>query len=232
VPSEPPEPSAPPERGPAYVCFDATQLFSFNRVDRLDTLGDWFPKAFVPNVVIEKEVKPFVGKYPKNQRILDAAWLHSVAVESDSGLRLVAHLRDRVWKSPPEKDRGEAEVLALCRDFGWIAILDDKQARVAAERNAKVPRAMLLTIIIAAAAYEKISRSDAWKLHVDIDKARKKMGIGSCSFLTSDGCHASVFEKCIDMFSDLRQRKGNREWPVFLAIPSLDELVIWVRNHN
>jgi predicted nucleic acid-binding protein len=232
VPSELPEPSAPPERGPAYVCFDATQLFAFNRVDRLDTLGDWFPKAFVPNVVIEKEVRPFVRKYPKNQRILSATWLHSVAVESDSGLRLVAHLRDRVWKSPPEKDRGEAEVLALCRDYGWIAILDDEQARVAAERHAKAPRAMLLTIIIAAAAYEKISRNDAWKLHVDIDKARKKMGIGSRSFLTSDLCHEGVFAKCIDMFGGFRDKFDNPEWPTFLAIPSLDELVDWVRRNN
>lgn len=116
------------DTGPAFVCFDATQLSAFNNAGHLDTLGEWFPRAFTPDTVLEAEIRDHLGAYPDGQRILDAGWLEGVPVESDDGLELVRYLLEERWQSDEDEDLGEADVLALCRDHHWTAILDDEQA--------------------------------------------------------------------------------------------------------
>lgn len=59
----------PVPKGSGYVCFDATQLILFNQVGKLDLLGQWFPQAFTPNVVIEEEVRAHLAKYPETKNI-------------------------------------------------------------------------------------------------------------------------------------------------------------------
>jgi predicted nucleic acid-binding protein len=234
---EPPvleERGPPAERGLDYVCFDATQLIAFNEVGALDVLGRWFPKAFTPNVVTEDEIRAHLGKFPQGQRILDAEWLEAVAVDSDEGLELVRFLHDDLWKSGAGKDRGEAEVLALCRDYGWLAILDDDQARKAATReNIKVPSAMLLTVIIAAAAHGLIAPGEAWKLHAAIDKKRsEKKGLGSFSFLTGQDVHRVAFMNSIHEFRRIHKKQGEPAWPRLLATPGLDGVIVAVRQRS
>lgn len=73
--------------GSAWVCFDTTALIHFNAIGQLGALGTWFPRAFVPTVVIEDEIREHVARYPKNQAILDATWLESVAITEPDRLR-------------------------------------------------------------------------------------------------------------------------------------------------
>ncbi len=221
------ERASPAERGLDYACFDATQLIAFNEVGALDVLGCWFPKAFMPNVVSEAEVRAHLDKFPQGQRILDAEWLEAVAVESDEGLELVRFLREDIWKSGLGKDRGEAEVLALCRDYGWLAILDDEQARKAATReNIKIPSAMLLTVIIAAAAHGLIAPGKAWQLHAAIDKERsEKKNLGSFSYLTGRKVHRPAFMNSINEFRSIHKKQGEPAWPRLLATSGLDGVV-------
>jgi predicted nucleic acid-binding protein len=223
-------PPASHERGPDFVCLDATQLIAFNEAGELATLGAWFPRAFTPEVVFEEEIRPHLARYPQAQQILNAPWLEAVPVESGQGLQLVANLLTR-WKSPPERDRGEAEVIALCRDYGWTAILDDDQGRVAARgKNISVPSAMMLTVILAASAYELIKPRDAWRLHVAVDEARKRAGAGSFSYLTSSDTHRPAFMDCVNAFRHIREQQGNPNWPQILATRGLDETIRIVRR--
>ena len=225
------------DHGSDFVCFDATQLIAFNNAEQLDILGAWFPRAFTPDVVTEEEIRPHLGKFPQGQRILDAAWLEPIPVESDAGIELVNYLLAERWKSAPDRDRGEAEVLALCRDHGWTAILDDEAGRVAArDIRIGVPSAMMLTTIIAAAAYELIKPNDAWALHVEVDQARKasfsKKGPGgSFSYLTSDTAHKPAFMQSVNAFRHVKQ-KQDLGWPQILTVPSLDELILHVRKYG
>ncbi len=217
-----PEPS---ERGSDYVCFDSTALLYFNKTSHLYLLETWFPKAFAPIAVIEEEFADHVDRYPENKRIVDASWLETVPVENDEGLRLVAYLRDERWKSAPNKDRGEAEVIALCVEYGWTAIMDDDQARVAAY-DSKVPTAMMLTVIIAAAAHSLINPTEAWKLHREIVIAR-----GGFTYLSADAVHRPAFMNSIDAFRKVWRDEGQPPWPRLLAWkPGLDNVVLAVRS--
>lgn len=224
----------PGERGIDYPCFDSTQLIAFNAANALHLLGDWFPRSFTPNVVIEEEIRSHLAKHPEGQRIIDATWLEAVAVESERGLELVRFLREDLWKSPPGRDHGEAEVLALCREYGWVAILDDDQARKAATRkDIEVPSVMLLTVIIAAAAHELIAPKEAWKLHSAIDKERSaKKGLGSFSYLKGDAVHRPAFMSSVSEFRRIHKKAGEPAWPRLLATPSLDGVVRVVRDRS
>lgn len=161
------------ETGASYVCFDSTALIAFNSVEQLDILGEWFPKAFAPNVVLAEEIGAHLDEHPEGQRILDANWLHEASVEDADGIALVAYLLDERWGSSSGKDRGEAEVIALCRRYGWVAVLDDAEG-IRAAKDHGVASVSFLSVIIAAAAQDMIQRRDAWNLHVLIDEERRR----------------------------------------------------------
>lgn len=219
-----PEPS---ERGAGYVCFDSTALLYFNKTGHLDLLEAWFPKAFAPTAVIDAEFGEHIDRYPESKRIVEASWLEAVPVESDDGLKLVAYLRDERWKSAPNKDRGEAEVIALCVDYGWTAIMDDDQGRVAA-RDSKVPTATILTMVIAASAQGLISPTDAWKLHCEIVVAR-----GGFTILSADKVHRPVFMNSIEAVRKIWRDEGEPAWPLLLAWKrGLDNVILAVRNRS
>lgn len=84
-----------PETGPGFVCFDAGPLISFNDVQRLDLLADWFgPTAYAPSFVVAQELK----RRPKqNAATIAAAWLQWVPSHPDD-TQLVADLLKRFGK--------------------------------------------------------------------------------------------------------------------------------------
>jgi predicted nucleic acid-binding protein len=217
----------PSERGADYVCFDSTALLYFNNTGHLGLLEEWFEKAFAPNAVVDAEFDDHIDRYPENKRVVEASWLEKVPVESEQGLKLVAYLRDQRWKSAPNKDRGEAEVIALCVEYGWTAIMDEDQARVAA-RDEGVPTAMILTMIIAAAAQNKIKPGDAWKLHSEIVSVR-----GGFTYLTADKVHRPAFMNSIDAFRKIWRDEGEPPWPRLLAWRrGLDSVILAVRARS
>lgn len=218
-------------QGTGFACFDTTALLTFARVNRVDLLGEWFPQAFVPNIVIEEEVEPHIGRYPENRAIVDAAWLNVASVEEGEDLKLVAYLLEDRWASEDGKDRGEAEVVALCRRYGWLAILDDGEGRRAAE-DYGVRHISFLGVIVGAAAQAMLNPNDAWSLHVELDGARKRSGLGSFSFLTSDASMKPIFH---DAINDVRMRwiaDERRDWHEILLIhgPTIDETIVELRK--
>jgi predicted nucleic acid-binding protein len=221
----------PAEEGAGFACFDTTPLLSFARVGRLDILGAWFPRAFVPNVVMEEEVKAHVGKHPENQEIVDAAWLESVPVEEDEDLELVAYLLEERWASAEGKDRGEAEVVALCRRHRWLAILDDTEGRKAAA-DYVVRHISFLGVIVGAAAQGMLKPTDAWNLHVEIDQARKRIKPQSFSFLTSDTSAKPVFMDAVNAVRKAWIAAGRPDWHALLLMddPTIDRVLLQLRK--
>jgi predicted nucleic acid-binding protein len=219
------------QQGAGFVCFDTTALLAFARVGAVDLLGEWFPQAFVPNVVMEEEIAAHVSRYPENQAIVDANWLSVIAVEEDDDLKLVAYLLEERWASEDDKDRGEAEVIALCRRNGWLAILDDSEGRRAAADEG-VRHISFLGVIVGAAAQAKLNPNDAWELHVKIDEARKGSGLGSFSFLTSDPSMKPIF---LDAINDVRRRwiaDERKDWHAILLLDDrpIDETILSLRR--
>lgn len=211
--------------GSASVCFDTTALIHFNAIGELDRLGEWFPRAFAPAVVIEEEIRGQLGKYPRNQAILDATWLRKVDVTEPDDLRDVAEIHRRFGRGA-NRDRGEAEVVVLCARQRWTGIIDDSSGQVAA-RDYNAPYCSILTMILAAAAHGLIAREQAWKLHCDLAESRS----GAFSALTGQSVHRPPFQACINRFTAIVKRRG-LTWPHILAIPSLDGLVVRIRNET
>jgi len=212
-------------KGPGFVCLDAMVPIHFNRVGRLPLLCEWFgPMVFTANVIMEEEIRGALSRHPENQAIVDSDWLVSVPVDEIEYIELVASLRKR-WGSRDDRDRGEAEVVALCRRHGWTAIMDDDVGRSAAKEHA-VPRVYMLTTMIAAASCGLIAPQAAWKLHCSIEQTRRR------AMLTADECHRSVFMKCIEQFVQVGEKMGDRRWPYILAKRGLDDLVLWTRKNT
>jgi predicted nucleic acid-binding protein len=228
------------ETGADYVCLDSTALIAFNDVDKLDILGEWFPKAFAPNVVLVEEIGGSLEAFPHGRNILDATWLREAAVDDAEGLQLVAYLREERWCSPKGKDRGEAEVVALCRRYGWTAILDDTEG-IRAAKDYGVSSASFLSVIIAAAAQDMIARKDAWDLHVLIDQKRRERAAAkgaktqAFSFLTSDNSQREIFMTCVNEFRRRWIDRGRPAWPHLLALEPpdrLDDIIKAVRRRR
>ncbi len=209
--------------GSGSVCFDTTALIHFNAIGELDMLGEWFPRAFAPAVVIEEEIRDHLGKYPKNQAVLDASWLEKVDVTEPDDLHDVAEIHARFGRAASQ-DRGEAEVVVLCARHRWTGIIDDTSGQVAA-RDYDAPHCSILTMILAAAAHRLISREQAWKLHCDLTASRE----GAFSALTAQTVHRPPFQACIKRFTAIVEARS-LTWPHILATPSLDGLVVRIRN--
>ena len=212
-------------QGTGFVCVDAMVPIHFNRIGRLELLGEWFgPRVFTANVVLEEEIKGTVDRHPENQAIVEAEWLFSVPVDEIDDIALVASLRKR-WGSKDDKDRGEAELIALCRRYGWTAIMDDEVGRKAA-RDCGVTRAYMVTTVIAAASAGLIHPQEAWKLHCSIESGQHG------AILTSDECHKPVFMQCVERFVQISEKRGNPLWPAILATKGLDDVVIATRRET
>jgi predicted nucleic acid-binding protein len=209
--------------GSAWACFDTTALIHFNAIGQLETLGAWFPRAFAPAVVIEDEIRSHLTRYPKNQAILNAAWLESVAITEPDDLKDVGEIHKRFGRQAGQ-DRGEAEVVVLCARQRWTGIIDDSNGQRAAQ-DYRAPHCAILTMILAAAGHGLIEANHAWKLHADLEQSR---GRGR-SALTAQATHRRPFESCIQQFAGIvKQRKLN--WPHILGLPGVDGLVIRTRN--
>jgi predicted nucleic acid-binding protein len=211
--------------GPGFVCLDAMVLIHFNRVSRLEVLAELFgPIVFTANVIMEQELRGKLRRHPENKAILDSDWLVSVPVDEIEDIQLVASLRGR-WGSKDDQDRGEAEVVALCRRYGWTAVTDDDVGRKAATDHG-VPRVYMLTVMLAAASCGRVTSAEAWKLHCSIERERRR------AVLSPDEVHRPVFMKCVEHFSRVGAKVGNPPWPEILAVKGLDDIVIWTRKNT
>ena len=106
---------------------DASVLIDLVSGRRLANLRELFGTVAVPALVCA-EIERVVSKFPVNKGILDAAWLLRVAADDPDDLTLIADLH-RTWRSAPPDNAGEAELVALSRRYGWIALLEDGQGR-------------------------------------------------------------------------------------------------------
>lgn len=212
-------------KGPGFICLDAMVPIHFNRIGRLPLLCGWFgPRVFTANVVMEEEIRGALGRHPENRAIVDSDWLVSVPVDEIEDIKLVASLRKR-WGSRDDQDRGEAEVVALCRRYGWTAIMDDDVGRSAAKEHGVSCVYMLATMLVAASC-GLMTSAEAWKLHCSIERTRRR------AVLTADECHRPVFMKCIEQFIRVGEKMGGRRWPDILARRGLDDLVLWTRKNT
>lgn len=205
-------------QGSGYVCFDASPLISYANIGELTWLTTWFVGCgFTADVVTAVELKKNLASHPQSADILALPWLRSHSVEEEEDLQLVAQLR-RIWGSAHGRDHGEAEIIALCRRYGWTAILDDRLGRNGATKHG-VKHAHSTTVLLAAAASRMIGSDEAWDLH------RRLVANDDHPILPPDDRFREAFNRITTAFRRLLERDDEPAWPRLLAAPGLDEIV-------
>ncbi len=193
------------------LCFDTTALLLFAKAGKLDWLGSLLGEAFVPEYIRDAEIGAHVARYPENQKILDAPWLHAVPSNPDDA-RYVAQLVER-WGSIPPNDLGEAEMLAACKRFGYTGVCEDEIGRKAASTEG-VTIAYSVSILIAATVFRVEKPSAAWTIHCSIEKHRKSHHI-----LSPTATHKPVFMTACRAAWSLQKRLGATDLPGYPRRP-------------
>lgn len=141
-------------------------------------------------------------------------WLVVTAAEHVDDLKVVADLGQR-YPTPPDKDRGEVEMVALCSRHGWIAVCEDEVGRTQAA-DYGVDRIYIVTLLAAAAAYKLVPHKDAWAAHEAVESSR-----GYRSILRGDDDHRAVFADVVRAFYGLSKAKGDPPLHDFLRLPGM-----------
>jgi predicted nucleic acid-binding protein len=189
-------------------------LIGWTDAGHLELLGEIVGSALTAHVIWQEEIAGSIGAHPQNQQIIDAPWLSSAKVV-DGDTRLVARLLEH-WKSPPYTDRGEAEIVALCRRHGWTAITDDKDGRSALEAM-RLNYAHRVSMLLAATAMgvAGLDADRAWEVHHAVEASRDG------PFLYDEG----RFRQTLDIIQRLWEQTGRPAWPQFLRDWKIDYIV-------
>ena len=205
-------------QGSGYVCLDASPLIGYADIGELSWLTTWFGGCgFTAEVVTAVELTKSLRSHPQNADILALPWLRSQSVEEEEDLKLVAQLRG-IWGSPRGRDHGEAEIIALCRRYGWTAILDDRQGRNGAIKHG-VRHVHSTSVLVAAMASRMIGADEAWDLH------RRLVADDDPPILPPDDRFQDAFNRVAIAFRRVLERDDEPPWPRLLSVPGLDEII-------
>lgn len=204
-------------KGPGVPCLDAMVLFLFHQHVRFRELGELFPAgAYTADVILAEEVGGTEQWRRRNAAILEAPWLRSAPVLTGSDAAMVNNLLN-IWNSPPNQDRGEAEIVVLCMRHDWLAITDDaRKGRPELERR-KREYCYVVTMLIYAAAtgHAGMDIASAWEISRDIQQGRNKPYINA----------EQTFRKLVAVARRVWEQRGRPGWPEMLADWTIDHLV-------
>jgi predicted nucleic acid-binding protein len=106
------------------IVSNAGPLLSFARAHRFDVLRDVVGALTIPDAVYEEIVISGVGK-PGAEDVQHAAWITRVPVRDGTF----------VDQLPQKLHVGEREALALARELGSALLIDEREARRAAQQH-------------------------------------------------------------------------------------------------
>ena len=106
------------------IVADAGPLLSFARAGRLDLLRDVVGTLTIPQAVYEEIVVRGAGK-PDADAVRQAAWITRETVTD----------RTFIDQLPSKLNLGEREALALAREHGGVVLVDEREARGAAQQH-------------------------------------------------------------------------------------------------
>lgn len=168
-------------------------------------------------MITEVELAKSLVRFPRNAEILKLPWLRAIPVEDDDDVQFVIGLR-KVWGSARGRDHGEAEVVALCRRYGWTAILDDSRGRDAAYRNS-VPYVSSTGLLVAGAAFHRDDIAEVWDLH------QRMVSPMSRPTLPGTEDFRPAFQAALMAVRKIVGGMEGGQWPHVLADPRIDKLV-------
>lgn len=201
-------------------------LLGYAQTGVFDVLGSFFEGTKAVAVtsawLLENEIAAHIGDHPENQLIVGASWLNAAAVEDEDILYVQELLR--AWGSATGRDRGEAEIVALCSQHGWTGCSDDRNAHggaALAKQGRPFAPAMVhgASLLAAAAAENLIATDDAWRVHQQVEATYDRPPL-----LPVDDEFERAFVVAVEAIRGKRNKLGSPDWPRLLT-HGLDPIV-------
>jgi hypothetical protein len=206
-------------RGSTVLCVDAMILISYAKADLVALLAAILDResvfAYTSEWLYQHEIKTPAAKYKDNERILEVDWLKTAPVVDDD-IVYVQNLLD-AWGSDTGRDRGEAEVVALCTRYGWTGISDDNKAHgvpALQEHHRPFKPTMVhgAALLAAAAAESLITVGEAWTAHQAVE-ARYEVP----PLVPVEDEYEPAFSLAVDLIRKRRDQLGAPNWPILLT---------------
>jgi len=117
------------------LVFDNTPLSHFARASRLSELESVVcaDECVTPGFVVE-EIARGIAEYPSLDLVTGLPWLHTVEISEFAELTAFARYKGELGGGP-NRNNGEAAVLAWTSVNGGVAIIDEEVARGAGTRD-------------------------------------------------------------------------------------------------
>lgn len=204
----------------AELCLDTTALIHFEAADAFPTLEllcTQDGEAHVPISVVGEwrghraDPAGHVAGYP---------WLKTVRADDPADLRIVADLARR-YPTPPDRNRGEMDVVAVSKRCGFVALMEDGVGCKQAEDHG-VPHLAIVTLLACAVACGLIEHKLAWQTHVAVESTRDTFH----SILIADRDGRRGFAAGVMALRELRRSQGDPPFARFLAQSPLDGVLL------
>lgn len=202
------------------LCLDTTALIHFEAAEALPTLelictqgGD----AHVPLSVVGEwhghtsDPAGHVAGFP---------WLRIVRADDPADLRVVADLAGR-YATPPGRDIGEMDVVAVSKRLGYTALMEDGVGCKQADDHG-VPHVAIVTLLACSVAYGLIEHRAAWRTHEAVEQTREPFH----SILIADRDGRRGFSAAVMALRAYKQRCGDPPLPVFAARGGIDGVLL------
>lgn len=117
------------------LVFDNTPLSHFARAGRLDALEALVsPYRCITPAQVAKELHDGMGSFPSLGKVLAAQWLEVVELDEIHDVIAFANYKAELGGGP-DKNNGEAGVLAWTSQHGGIAVIDERAGTRMAQRD-------------------------------------------------------------------------------------------------
>lgn len=202
------------------LCLDTTALIHFEAAGVLSTLeilctqeGD----AYVPVSVVGEwhgQLEDDAG------RVAAHPWLKVVRADDPTDLRVVADLARR-YPTPPDRNRGEMDVVAISKRLGFTALIEDGVGCKQADDHG-VPHLAIVTLLACGVAFGLIEHKQAWRTHVAVESTRDTFH----SILIADRDGKRGFAAAVMALRALHRSQGGPPFARFLAQGVLDGVLL------
>lgn len=202
------------------LCLDTTALIHFEAAGALATLelmctqeGD----ACVPLSV--------VGEWHGHEtaasgHVVGFPWLKVVRADDPSDLRVVADLAGR-YPTPPGRNVGEMDVVAVSKRLGYTALMEDGVGCKQADDHG-VPHIAIVTLLACGVACGLIEHKLAWRTHEAVEATRAPYH----SILIADRDGRRGFAAAVMALRAYKQKCGDPPLPAFLARGGIDGILL------
>ena len=152
------------------LCLDTTALIHFEAAGALPILELMCTQDAHASVPVS-----VVGEWHGHSEdpaghVTGHPWLKVVRADDPTDLQIVADLSRR-YPTPPNKNQGEMDVVAISKRLGYVALMEDGVGCKQADDHA-VPHLAIVTLLACSVAYGLVEHKVAWRTHAAVERTR------------------------------------------------------------